>query len=109
MDDHTMRLLAIAGLGIAGLTSVPGIFAIQSQIRNRTPKNNFYEDEDGVCSPEAMAAFSNTKTKYANVFFAAVTFGCYLAVAVLLTLDGNSHGEHWLQTWLTVGAWVSII
>lgn len=107
MDHDQLFTASAAGLAAVALTTVPAVTAIVSQIRSRAPKDNFYEDHDGVATPESIAAFSNKASKFAVTFFAASTAALSIALAVLNTTD-PSHGNLFLSTWLTTGAWVSL-
>ncbi len=107
MDHDQLFKASAAGLAVAALTTVPAVSAIVSQIRSRAPKDNFYEDQDGVATPESIAAFSNKASKFAVTFFATSTAALSIALAVLNTTD-SSHGNLFLSTWLTTGAWVSL-
>lgn len=106
MDDFNLRLASVAGLGVAALTSIPAIASLGTQIVNRTPKDNFYEDKNGTASPEQIAKFSNRKAKFINTALAAVTFGAHLAAAILVTIQHSASSEHSLQTWLSTASWV---
>lgn len=107
MDIHNIDLVAATGLGVSILTAVPGFVAIQAQIRNRTPKNNFYEDNDGKSTPESEAAFSNTSSKIATVVCASIALATQLAVAILSLLGRDDRHLAALPDWLITGAWVS--
>lgn len=106
MDHDTLFAASVGGLAVAAAAAVPAVFSIASQIRSRAPKDNFYEDQDGVATPESIAAFSNKPSKFAIAFLAASTAGLSLAVSVLSTLD-SSQRSLFLTTWLTTAAWVS--
>jgi hypothetical protein len=107
MDHNNLFNFALGGLAIAGLASLPALSAVVSQIRNRTVKDNFYEDEDGKATPEAIAAFSQKGSKFAVVFLAATTAALSLAISVLSTIrPGQGDEDLFLQTWLTTAAWV---
>lgn len=109
MDHNNLFNFAVGGLAIAGLATLPGLSAVVSQIRNRTVKDNFYEDEDGKASPEAVAAFSQKGSKFAVVFLAATTAALSLAVSVLSTIrPGQGDEDLFLQTWVATAAWVSL-
>lgn len=108
MDDHNLRIVSIASVGVAAITAVPALFAIGAQIRNRTPKDNFYEDRDGVSTPENIANFSNKPAKVANVVLSATSFATYLASAVIAANHHAAKGNHLFQLWLTAAAWVRI-
>lgn len=108
MDTDQLFKASAAGLAVTALATVPAVSAIASQIRSRAPKDNFYEDKDGVATPESIAAFSNKASKFAVTFLAASTAALSIALAVLNT-TGPSHGSLFLTTWLTTGAWVSFL
>lgn len=100
---HHGLLLALsaAGVGIAGLASLPAGFAILSQLRHRTPRDNFYKDVDGSSTPETVASFSNKSAKAAILTLSIVSFASSISVSVLSTLNPHQHGltvENWLAT-----------
>lgn len=98
--------LSAAGLGVTGLIALPAFFAQLSQIRDRTPRDNFYQDVDGKSTPETMAAFSNTKPKVCLLIFSITGLGLSLAVTVLSILHPLGDGLA-LENWLSNGCWVS--
>lgn len=100
--------LSIAGLTVVGLFSLPGAVAILSQIRNRTPKDNFYSDVDGTSTPEAVAAFSNKRQKLTLLLLALTSFGTSVAYSILTTLHADRYGL-FVPSWLTTGALVSLL
>lgn len=106
MDENNLRIASITTVGVAAITAVPALFSIGAQIRNRTPKDNFYEDHDGVSTPENIANFSNKTSKVVNVVFSATAFATYLASTILATSHRAANGDHFLQLWLTAAAWV---
>lgn len=100
--------LSIAGLTVVGLFSLPGAFALLSQIRNRTPKDNFYSDIDGTSTPEAVAAFSNKRPKIAILFFSLTSFGTSVAHSILTSLHADRYGL-FVPSWLITAALVSLL
>ncbi|KAM0742263.1 hypothetical protein ACQRIT_002440 [Beauveria bassiana] len=108
MDHDQLSYAAAAGLAVAAITTLPALSAIVSQIRSRAPKDNFYEDQDGVATPESIAAFSNKASKFVVTFLAASTAALSIAVAVLNS-TASSHGSLFLSTWLTTSAWILIL
>lgn len=100
--------LSIAGLTVVGLFSLPGAVALLSQIRNRTPKDNFYSDVDGTSTPEAVAAFSNKWPKLAILLLALTSFDTAVAYSILTTLHADRYGL-FVPSWLTTGALVSLL
>lgn len=106
MGHAALGPLAAAGLAVVGLTGLPGLFAILSQIRNRTPKDNFYEDLDGKATPESIAAFSNKKPKTAILLLSILGVGLSVAVSVLATLN-PTRDDLLLPNWLYTATWVS--
>lgn len=106
--------LSIAGLTVVGLFTLPGAFALLSQIRNRTPKDNFYSDIDGTSTPEAVAAFSNKRPKIAILLFSLTSFGTSVAYSVLssLWLDPQVPFDQYglfVPSWLSTAALVSFL
>lgn len=99
--------LSIAGLAVVGLFSLPGAVALLSQIRNRTPRDNFYSDVDGTSTPEAVAAFSNKRAKIAILLFSLTSFGTSVAHSVLATLHADRYGL-FVPSWLITAALVSL-
>ncbi|UNI23458.1 hypothetical protein JDV02_009276 [Purpureocillium takamizusanense] len=108
MTEGLVLPLSAAALAFAGLATLPGTLSFLSQARNRTPKDNFYEDEDGKSTPEALAAFSNKAPKTAVLLFASLGFGLITAASVLATLSPASHGLL-LESWLLTGAWGALL
>ncbi|KAM0467042.1 hypothetical protein ACHAPV_000556 [Trichoderma viride] len=100
--------LSIAGLTVVGLFSLPGAVALLSQIRNRTPKDNFYSDVDGTSTPEAVAAFSNKWPKLAILLLALTSFDTAVAYSILTTLHADRYGL-FVPSWLTTGALAAIL
>lgn len=104
---HALILsLTAASLSVVGLSAVPAVSAIVSQLRNRTPKDNFYEDIDGKSTPEAIAAFSNRAPKIFILVFSIVGLGTSIAISVLSSLN-LGQDELVGENWLVFGAWVS--
>ncbi|KAI6783299.1 ATP-dependent bile acid permease-like protein [Emericellopsis cladophorae] len=102
------------GLGLTGLFTVPAIVAIVRQTRKGAPRDQFYEDEDGKSSPEAIANFSNRVPKALVLFFSAVGLGTSIATAVLTALNPAREGlfyENWLlsASWCLVSQQATII
>lgn len=99
--------MTAAGLAIVGLASTPGVVAILTQIRRRTPKDNFYQDIDGKSSPEALAAFSNRPQKASILTLSAAGLGTSVASSTLSTVHKADHSlllNNWLLTALWVGS-----
>jgi hypothetical protein len=99
---------SITGLTIVGLLSLPGVFALLSQIRNRTPKDNFYQDIDGTSTPEAVASFSNKWPKFAILLLSLTSFGASVALSVLSSLHSDKD-DLFVPNWLITAALVSLI
>ncbi|KAK5992839.1 hypothetical protein PT974_06261 [Cladobotryum mycophilum] len=110
LDEYTFLLfpLSVASVGVAALASIPGLIAIQSQIRHRTPRDNFYEDVDGVSTPEAVAAFSNKRPKAAALLLSILSLGTSVAVSVLSTLSSGRDGL-FLENWLVSAALAAVL
>lgn len=106
MDQDLLFKVSVGGLAVAAATTVPAVSAIWTQIRSRAPKDNFYEDHDGIATPEAIATFSNKPSKFAIAFLASSTAALSSALSILTTIDSASHNL-FLPTWLTTAAWVS--
>ncbi|KAM0262906.1 hypothetical protein ACHAQJ_001499 [Trichoderma viride] len=100
--------LSIAGLTIVGLSSLPAVFALLSQIRNRTPKDNFYQDIDGTSTPEAIAAFSNKWSKLAILLLSLIGFGASVALSVLSSIRSDKNGL-FVPNWLITAALAAIV
>jgi hypothetical protein len=100
--------LSAAGLAVVGLAGLPALFALLSHIRKPTPKDNFYEDIDGKSTPEAIAAFSNRRTKATILILSILGSGLSAAISVLSTIK-NAHDGLLLSNWLTTAAWVSYL
>lgn len=105
VDSDTLPLsLTGTGLALVVVATAPALAAAISQLRHRTPKDHFYEDEDGKSTPESIAAFSNRLPKTSILAFSTIGFGTWLAISVLSTLESSSK---LLENWLIAGAWVS--
>ena len=108
MNHAAFLPLSAAGLAVVGAATLPGISAIVVQNRNRTPKDNFYEDIDGKSTPEAVAAFSQKIPKTAILLLSVVGFGLSVAISVLSTLNSGPHGL-FVVNWLSTATWVSAV
>ncbi|KAL6813453.1 P-loop containing nucleoside triphosphate hydrolase protein [Trichoderma sp. SZMC 28013] len=99
--------LSIAGSAVVGLFSLPAVFALLAQIRNRTPKDNFYQDVDGTSTPEAVASFSNKWPKVAILLLSLTSFGPSLALSVLSSLR-LKEDDLFVPNWLITAALATI-
>ncbi|KAF7549319.1 hypothetical protein G7Z17_g6483 [Cylindrodendrum hubeiense] len=108
MSESLMLPLTGAGLVVVALSASPAILAILTQFRNRTPKDNFYEDNDGKATPESIAEFSNRKIKTAILLLSAAGAGTSIAISVLSTLQQAKYGL-FLENWLITAAWTLIV
>lgn len=106
MNDAILLPLCAAGLGVTCLSSLPGLFALLAQLRDRTPRDNFYEDVDGKSTPESMAAFSNKAPKICLLISSVIGFGLSIAATILSILDPLGD-DLALENWLSNGCWVS--
>lgn len=104
--SHALLLEVSAGLGIIGLSTIPGILAFLRQSIHKKPKDNFYEDRDGKSTPEAIAAFSNRWPKVIVAFFATLGLASSLAISVLTTLEVADRRVLFLENWLVTASWV---
>ncbi|KAI5467371.1 P-loop containing nucleoside triphosphate hydrolase protein [Mariannaea sp. PMI_226] len=100
--------LTCFGLATVALSAFPALTAIFTQLRNRTPKDNFYEDEDGKATPESIASFSNRRSKMVILLLSSGGIGTSIAIAVLSTLD-RTKDTLFLENWLTAAAWGFIL
>ena len=108
MNRTALLAISAANVGVAGLSTIPGVLAFLAQLRERTPKDNFYEDEDGKSTPEAVAAFSQKWQKFTVSLVAAIGFGTSLAVSLVSLLGPHhDHDVLGLENWLATAAWVS--
>ncbi|KAF5002170.1 hypothetical protein FGRMN_546 [Fusarium graminum] len=97
-----------AGLAVVALATTPALVTAITQLRNRTVKDNFYEDIDGKSTPESIAAFSNRLPKIFILALSAIGLGTSIAISVLSSL--NSHVDALLlKNWLTTGTWAFIL
>ncbi|KAH7320049.1 P-loop containing nucleoside triphosphate hydrolase protein [Stachybotrys elegans] len=101
--------LAAAGLAVVGLASLPGLSAIASQIRNKTPKDNFYEDIDGKSTPEALAAFSNKASKAAILILSINGFALSIPTSILATIHSPSSTNFTIANWLATASWAFLL
>ncbi|KAG9255956.1 P-loop containing nucleoside triphosphate hydrolase protein [Emericellopsis atlantica] len=101
-----MALLPVSatGFGLTCLFTVPAIVAIVRQTRKGAPKDQFYEDEDGKSTPEAIANFSNRVPKAVILFFSAVGLGTSTGVSVLTSLNPARDGLFY-ENWLVSASW----
>lgn len=106
MDDVSLYKaldpLALVALGVTVVVNLRGFTAFVTQIRNRTPKDNFYEDEDGKSTPESMAAFSNAWPKFNTI--ALSLLGLAISAWTLITGKNDELCADW---YLTI-VWVSL-
>ncbi|KAG5994869.1 hypothetical protein E4U43_003162 [Claviceps pusilla] len=108
MSDPLLLPLCAAGLAVTSLSTLPSLFAYLAQARDRTPRDNFYQDVDGKSTPETMAAFSNMKPKLCLLLFTMVGFGLSLAATTLSILHPLGDGLA-LENWLSNGCWAAIV
>jgi hypothetical protein len=106
MSEGLVLPLTSVGLAFVALCASPAIIAILTQLRDRTPKDNFYEDRDGKATPESIAAFSNRRPKTVILLLSSVGAGTSIAIAILSTIDRVKYGS-FLENWLIAAAWVS--
>lgn len=104
-DANALLPLSAVALAFACLASVPGALALRTQIRTRAPKDNFYQDDDGQSTPEALAAFSNRAPKTAILLLSTLGFASWAAVSILTTL-GSANRALLLEIWLLTASWV---
>lgn len=102
-----MLPVAAAGLGLVALAASPAIEAITRQLRNRTPKDNFYSDVDGTSTPEAIASFSTKLPKSIILALSTLGSGTSIATSILCTL-GNHSQDSLVENWLTTASWAFI-
>lgn len=107
MSDVPMLPLTATVLAIVGLSASPAVFASLKQWRNRTPKDNFYEDVDGKSTPESVAAYSSRRPKTLIIAFSVVGFATSIALSVLSTLNQPTH-YGLVENLLTTASWVSL-
>ncbi|KAG6263206.1 hypothetical protein E4U49_002474 [Claviceps purpurea] len=107
MNDAILLPLCAAGLGVTCLSSLPGLFALLAQLRDRTPRDNFYEDVDGKSTPESMAAFSNKAPKICLLISSVIGFGLSIAATISSILDPLGD-DLVLENWLSNGCWAAI-
>lgn len=103
--DRLLFPLSIASLVLVALLTTPPSWTLWNQIRKRAPKDNFYEDRDGKSTPEAVAAFSNTKHKATVLLFSVIGAGTSIAASVLTFI--GTEVDQMLGTWLITASWVS--
>lgn len=105
--DVPMLPVAAAGLGLVALAASPAIEAITRQLRNRTPKDNFYTDVDGTSTPEAIAAFSTRLPKSIILALSTLGSGTSIAISIICTLRNHSQ-DSLVENWLTAASWAFI-
>lgn len=101
--------LAWAVLALAALSSIPAVFALAFRLRDRKPKDRFYEDADGSSTPEALARFSNRRSKAAILLFSALGAGISIAILALSVIsdDDGDEESRVLEHGLLAATWVS--
>lgn len=107
--SHALLLQVGAGLGIIGLSTIPGVLAFLSQLRLKTPKDNFYEDKDGKSTPEAVAAFSNRWPKVILTLLAITGLASSVAISILTTVQDIDKRALFLENWLVTASWVGFL
>ncbi|CAM1504527.1 Fc.00g021180.m01.CDS01 [Cosmosporella sp. VM-42] len=108
MSDLPVLPFTAAGLGVVCLSALPAIFAILTQLRDRTPRDNFYSDIDGKSTPETIAAFSTRLPKSLVLLLSTIGLGTSIAISVLSTLQHSQHG-FFLENWLSTASWGFIL
>ncbi|KAL2675266.1 hypothetical protein Neosp_011449 [[Neocosmospora] mangrovei] len=101
-SDNLSLPLTGTGLALVALATTPALVAVIAQLRNRTPKDHFYEDEDGKSTPESIAAFSNRLPKAFILASSTIGFGTWIATSIFSSLELSSK---LLENWLIAGAW----
>ncbi|KAH7273597.1 P-loop containing nucleoside triphosphate hydrolase protein [Fusarium solani] len=101
-SDNLSLPLTGTGLALVAVATTPALVAVIAQLRQRTPKDHFYEDEDGKSTPESTAAFSNRLPKASILASSTIGFGTWIAVSVFSSLELSSK---LLENWLIAGAW----
>lgn len=101
----TMPFVCLILVITAGL-SLPAITAVFVQLKNKRPRNCFYEDVDGYGTPETITRFSNGGVKTAILLFAILGNGISVVILLVLILP-NGAVDQILELGLFTGAWVS--
>lgn len=105
--DSTLLGGLAAILAFIALCTLPALSGLIKQLRTRAPKDNFYSDQDGKSTPEAVAAFSNRWPKVFIAFFAALGCATSITLSVLSTTSSEGRQGLSLQDWTTTASWVS--
>jgi ABC-type lipoprotein release transport system permease subunit len=110
MPETILIISSGLGLGIVSTLTLPAIVHLVKQIRNRAPKTDGYEDEDGKSSQEAINAFSTKLPKASILLFSVIGLCTSIAIAILSTLSPRGQGDGLLlENWLVVPGWVSLM
>ncbi|KAG7137339.1 ATP-dependent bile acid permease like protein [Verticillium longisporum] len=104
--DSTLLGGLAAILAFIALCTLPALSGLIKQLRTRAPKDNFYSDQDGKSTPEAVAAFSNRWPKAFIAFFAALGCATSITLSVLSTTSSEGRQGLSLQDWLTTASWL---
>lgn len=103
-------VLAASAVGFGGsslllVSSAKASIAAFAQLSRPKPRDNWYEDDDGKCTPESMAQFSNKSPKRLCLVLAVAAFGASVAISVLGTLHAETvQGK--ISLWLLTASWV---
>ncbi|RBQ89932.1 hypothetical protein VDGD_01026 [Verticillium dahliae] len=104
--DSTLLGGLAAILAFIALCTLPALSGLIKQLRTRAPKDNFYSDQDGKSTPEAVAAFSNRWPKVFIAFFAALGCATSITLSVLSTTSSEGRQGLSLQDWTTTASWL---
>ena len=99
-------------LGLVAVTSLPAFSSIYRKISPRKSSRDLdvdvlYEDVDGTATGDSQREFSTIVPRSVALGGSLIGFLLAIAAAVLNTVDRN--GVLFIESWLTFGAWVSIV
>ncbi|KAF4472248.1 ATP-dependent bile acid permease [Fusarium albosuccineum] len=104
MSQTLSVALSSVALTIAALSAFVALLAVFGQLRSGKPKDRFYEDVDGIATPESLAKFSNKGAKTGILLSSACGAGTSIGSLVLLSLS-KVKNESILKSGLQVAAW----
>ncbi len=96
------------GLGLVALCSLPSIHSALFWLRRQDARQPYYEDEDGISTPEAVTAYSARVPKAFALIFAFSGTSIAIALNVLRELR-RSDDEFALEGWSRVACWVRTV
>ncbi|KAF5008190.1 hypothetical protein FDECE_5523 [Fusarium decemcellulare] len=104
MSQTLSVALNCVALTIAALSAFVALLAVFSQLRSGKPKDRFYEDVDGIATPDSLVRFSNKGAKTGILLFSACGAGTSIGSLVLSSLSKVKDGSI-VENGLQMAAW----